>query len=85
MPTETPMPLYQCHKKVRALKIMAVNHPLKRIVPNEPGFKSFTVSQEYLDRHRPQAGGYFVQYEDGYVSYSPAKAFEEGYTRIDDG
>ncbi|PYX85030.1 MAG: hypothetical protein DMG70_05000 [Acidobacteria bacterium] len=31
--------------------------------------------QEYL-------GGYLVQYEDGYLSWSPAKAFEEGYTRI---
>ena len=31
--------------------------------------------QEYI-------GGYLVQYEDGYLSWSPAKAFEEGYTRI---
>ena len=28
-------------------------------------------------------GGYLVVYDDGYVSWSPAKAFEEGYTRID--
>jgi hypothetical protein len=27
-------------------------------------------------------GGYFVRYEDGYESWSPAKVFEEGYTRI---
>lgn len=27
-------------------------------------------------------GGYLVQYEDGYLSWSPAKAFEDGYTRI---
>jgi hypothetical protein len=30
----------------------------------------------------PQPGGYFVVYKDGYKSFSPAKAFEEGYTRI---
>jgi len=27
-------------------------------------------------------GGFLVQYNDGYLSWSPAKAFEEGYTRI---
>jgi xanthine/CO dehydrogenase XdhC/CoxF family maturation factor len=29
-------------------------------------------------------GGYYVLYEDNFESWSPAKAFEEGYTRIDD-
>lgn len=27
-------------------------------------------------------GGYWVEYEDGYVSWSPAKAFEDGYTKV---
>lgn len=27
-------------------------------------------------------GGYLVQYEDGYLSWSPAAAFEAGYVRI---
>lgn len=35
-----------------------------------------------MAKHKPVAGGYFVVYEDGYESFSPAKAFEEGYTRI---
>lgn len=26
--------------------------------------------------------GYYVVYDDGYKSWSPAKAFEEGYTKI---
>lgn len=26
-------------------------------------------------------GGYYVRYEDGYESFSPAGAFESGYTR----
>lgn len=30
-------------------------------------------------------GGYLVQYEDGYLSWSPAEAFEKGYTPIGDG
>lgn len=28
-------------------------------------------------------GGYLVQYEDGYLSWSPAAAFEAGYTRLE--
>lgn len=33
------------------------------------------------DEH-PGIGGYFVRYEDGYTSWSPAKAFEEGYIEV---
>lgn len=28
-------------------------------------------------------GGYYVRYEDGFESWSPAKAFEEGYTKVE--
>ena len=35
-----------------------------------------------LKKHDPQIGGYYVVYPgDGYKSWSPAQAFEEGYTR----
>lgn len=37
---------------------------------------------EYMQKHQPRAGGYFVVYKDGYESWSPAEAFEEGYTRV---
>jgi hypothetical protein len=33
-----------------------------------------------MHKHKPQVGGYFVQYRDGYKSFSPAAAFEEGYS-----
>lgn len=29
-------------------------------------------------------GGYYVKYEDGFESWSPAKPFENGYTRLED-
>jgi hypothetical protein len=51
------------------------------ITPEGAEFPSFVVSAEYLAKHKPEVGGYFVVYTDGYESYSPAKAFEEGYTR----
>lgn len=40
------------------------------------------VPEDWLAKHRPEVGGYFVTYDDGYESYSPATPFEEGYTLI---
>jgi hypothetical protein len=83
------MPRYKCHKEVWALKIKeikrvpsgnaAVTHT---IVPEDAGYAPFEVNPEYIGKHSPEAGGYYVVYLDGYVSYSPAKAFEDGYTRL---
>jgi hypothetical protein len=51
------------------------------LVPAESCFAPFLVDGEYLRKHNPQPGGYYVVYKDGYKSFSPAAAFEEGYTR----
>jgi hypothetical protein len=50
------------------------------------GGDSFTieVGVDYVQKHDPKPGGYYVRYEDGYESFSPAAAFESGYTRIED-
>jgi hypothetical protein len=52
------------------------------IVPADLGYVPFRVDAEYVRKHNPQAGGYYVVYQDGYKSFSPADAFEGGYTRI---
>jgi hypothetical protein len=79
------MPRYQCHKKVWALKIHAIlrNQEGATIVPSNATYAPFSVDFDYLEKHKPESGGYFVVYEDGYKSWSPAKAFEEGYTKIE--
>ena len=96
MPEAGEMPKYQCHKKVWALKIKAIAEKPNPdetgrsasasygavITPEDDGFAPFEVSAEYMTKHRPQVGGYYVVYEDGYKSFSPADAFESGYTRI---
>jgi hypothetical protein len=50
------------------------------LVPSDPRLPNITVDQAYLAKHEPAVGGYFVLYDDGYQSFSPAKAFEDGYT-----
>ena len=83
----TPMPRYQCHKKVWALQIKKINviggpdGGGAIIFPEELHFAPFEVSGDFMSKHQPVEGGYLVQYEDGYKSYSPASAFEDGYFR----
>jgi hypothetical protein len=43
-----------------------------------PGY--IYVSKEYMEKHNPEIGGYYVKYVDGYESFSPSEAFEEGYS-----
>lgn len=75
------MPKYKCHKEVRALKIADVDG--NKITPADEGYAPFEVDDNYIARHKPQVGGYYVVYEDGYASFSPASAFESGYTLIE--
>ena len=88
------LPLYRCHKQVRALKIKAIMNPNEGIPDEDDGERLLTFSDEcftaavflvdatYMRKHQPEVGGYYVVYEDGYKSFSPAEAFEGGYTRI---
>lgn len=82
---QAEMPKYKCHKEVWALKIAVVDQLEQggaRLVWLDPKWEPITVDADYVSRHAPQAGGYYVVYADGYKSYSPADAFEQGYTLI---
>ena len=79
------MPLYQCHKQVNAGKITAIqdNTLVLGLVAQQ-----YVVSDAWLEKNKPEVGGYLVAYplQDGeviqYISYSPAAAFESGYSRM---
>ena len=88
------LPRYKCHKEVWALKIKEVQlvagegtpsgaKEIKRLVFENGHYAPIEVDADYVRKHDPQAGGYYVVYEDGYKSFSPAQAFEEGYTLIE--
>lgn len=83
MTAQVEMPQYQCHKKVWALKIKAVERGAITLLHfEEPGYAPVSVSYSWDTKYEPEAGGYYVVYEDGYASVSPAATFESGYTRI---
>jgi hypothetical protein len=81
------MPEYQSHKRVHALKIEAIEileDGSAKIAPEKP-FSVFTKDAEWAARFKggeEDDPGYYVVYEDGYCSWSPTKAFEEGYSRV---
>ena len=87
------LPQYQSHKKVRGLKIKTVKlHNQDTFDESDgSGILSFEkdgylprkVSRDYMRKHKPQAGGYFVVYKDGYESWSPGDVFEAGNTLIE--
>lgn len=86
------MPKYECHKTVHALQIKEVLDTSEKGAESDGGrtlvfvdteFAVQRVTSEYVRKHSPQPGGYYVIYKDGYESFSPAEAFESGYTLID--
>lgn len=75
------MPRYKCHKEVSALQITKIMTGGTLAFAGD--FAPLHVGEGYFARHHPQPGGYYVIYDDGYASYSPAKAFEEGYAKLE--
>lgn len=81
-PAWLQLPEYRCHKKVQAAQIEAMG----RLADGRTrlalvGGVDVFVDDAFVRRHQPVPGGYYVRYDDGYESWSPARAFEEGYSR----
>lgn len=84
---------YKCHKTVRAAEIVKVEKHdtgtgTLTLLVGRQGDGEITVeiqvTSAYMQKHQPQEGGVYVLYKDGYESFSPAEAFEEGYSAIVD-
>ena len=88
---KTQIPKYVCNKVVWAAKILEIQTPTN-IKANKAGCKiaildipdnfptAVPLIAEYMIKHDPKIGGYFVVYEDGYQSFFPADVFETGYS-----
>ena len=93
--TQIEMLKYRSHKEVWGLKIADVKKD-SDIAAKEgretdgsailtfenDRYAQIRVSHEYVQKHNPRSGGYYVIYKDGYKSWSPAEAFESGYSKI---
>lgn len=89
--SEPSIPKFKCIKVVGAFKIGNIIHDSDAasienretdgtaFLFSEDGSLAIKVSPNYLRKHNPHIGGYYVKYEDGYESFSPAEAFEKGY------
>ena len=86
------LPKWQCHKQVwgdRIREILPLTPDSERAGPEDTGRRWYLAcggviveTQSLIARQSPDVGDYYVQYEDGYQSWSPAAAFEAGYTRL---
>ena len=91
------MPKYKSHKEVYALKIKDIVFDIDTaakenretdgsamLIFENSKYAHIKVENDYVSKHKPQIGGYLVVYEGGYKSWSPADAFESGYTFMHD-
>ena len=80
------LPKYKSHKVVGAAKIAEINGPFEDSCIHLH-FEDKSIApirlpiNDYYTKHKPKAGGYFIEYEDGYISWSPADVFESGYIK----
>ncbi len=51
------------------------------VLSDESGELTAIVGDGYIEKHEPFVGGYFVRYENGYESFSPAGTFEDGHSK----
>jgi len=82
------LPRWQSHKVVGADKIVAVCDESPSMTGHWDLLCGASVPVSLELAHRvPEGlsslGGYYVRYEDGFESWSPAEAFERGYTRME--
>lgn len=76
------MKTYKCHKQVKAFKITNIKL-IEDSIYNLVGSNDIVmVREDFMQKFKPEVGGYYVLYNDGYTSYSPAEPFEEGYTEL---
>lgn len=77
---------YRSHKIVRAAKIQQASitdEGVTLILEEASGQQVIAVVDRSLaSRHIPSEGDYLVIYADGYQSFSPGQAFEEGYSPV---
>lgn len=87
------MQKYRCHKEVEAFVVTEIRKFTRCGLESGDSVEEWTelrgedgeavrLDAAYEAKHNPMLRGYYVRYADGYESFSPADAFEGGYTAI---
>lgn len=76
------LPIYQSHKKVWALEIKTADRLTCKVSFKDDRYADKILSSDMWSRYQPTEGDFYVEYEDGYKSFSPRKAFLEGYMKV---
>lgn len=76
-----PLKHYVSHKEVNAAKIISIQNIGNALKIELENCKLMILLTEDDLKHKPvpEVGMYYLEYEDGYTSFSPAKTFEAGY------
>jgi hypothetical protein len=85
-----PWTKFKSHKEVEATKIVGVqrNSPTEVVLLIDTGegngaVEAFAPTEPGMAL-RVDVGDYAIRYPDGFRSVSPAKQFEEGYSKVDE-
>lgn len=75
---------WKCHKVVRAGRIVSAefNEATHQWVVDTSDGPTMCLPMHTRITGNNPIGGYVVEYDDGHLSWSPAAAFEAGYTQI---
>ncbi len=83
------LPKYKHHgiiraSKIKKIKLIGTFTLWGDITVTEPKGVTVRVDAMFLQKYRPEIGGYLLVDQDGCLSYSSEKTFEEGFSRIND-
>ena len=81
------LPKYQSDKSViHALKIKRItvlfSDSSAEMIPEDENYAPLNVDVDFVNKHNPKAGGYYVVYEDGFKGWLSAASLRAFYTRI---
>lgn len=70
-----------CHGtlEVEAVKITSVSTYVHCLMPEDLSLDPIEVSQEWIARHEPTNGGYFLRFVNGRTGFMPAEIFEREF------
>lgn len=78
------LPSYQCHDQVSALQIGHIVPTPRGVLLGfvDQGYAPHEVTEDWVNKHAPQPGGYLIVFTDGRQSYAPQATFEDAFAPV---